>query len=371
MPTDPRIVTQPPWGRGGGFQTTMMDDAAQLRTVTSLMNDLYRASLPPDDPMYLELSPTALDQHSSALLDWAQYVPDLVSGVRDQLSTQYGFDPTNSPGDNAVATDIFNRLSSSLETSTQTTTTEQGITRTGSESFNRTTGTRVTRYVDKPTPEEFLDDFQNSITTFVQGMRQSGGIDQATADFLQSNPRLLLDNYIADLGARAARGEDIFRVVGVNGENTYLGERAGEASVSEYSGMTRSQIFEQIASSQRDQITSQVRQEYTGASGTTALTADQEQQVTEEVDRRINEQTNRLIGEQISQTGSQTELTTEAVISRPHLTTVFNISPLSFLQNQYTPESLRNLAAGRRGTEEAQARTARGIAPSAPRRVGG
>jgi len=150
-----------------------------------------------------------------------------------------------------------------------------------------------------------------------------------------------------------------------------LGARPGEAEVSQYSGQTRQQIYEQIATSQRDQITSEVTNTYTAANGGAPLTADQQQQVHEETDRRINEITNRLVNETIQQSGTETTLTAEEVISRPHLTTVFKFSPTDFLKTNFTPESLMNLAAGQRGTEQARRMTAQGITPSAPRRVGG
>lgn len=390
MPTgdDPRIVLEEPWRpRLGGGATRSLSENEQLVRVTTLMNDIYRYALPTDDPMHLDMTPTQLDLHDQALESWADYVPDLVSGVSDALKRQYGFSPADTnTGGNSLAADVFNRIISTAEHSTEHTTTTQttdrestsGTDRQGSQYFERTTGRKETRYVDVPTPDEFLNDFQTSLSTYVHGLKGAGQIDQTDADFLLNDPSLLFDSYMADLGARASRGEDIFKVVGATGTPVDLGTRAGDSSIEEYSGMTRDQIYERIVSTQHDQIEENIRstissgQTQTDAAGNALpFTTEQEQQVQQETDRQLNELTNNLMNEQISQSGKNIILTQEEVLSRPHLTTIFANSPLAFLQSTYDPQKLQNLVAGRRGTRQEEQQTARGVVPSAPRRVGG
>lgn len=359
--------------------------------MTTLLTDIWRYSLPDDDPMHLDMSPVQLDAHDSQLQRWAQYAPDLVDGVIGALESHYGFTPVQPPGGsdggyNSAAAEVFNRItgavSSSQERTNRTQTTDrettEGINRTGTSEFHRTTGRRETRFIDVPTPEEFLNDFQNGSTTYLRGLLSEGVVDRETVDFLMDNPDLLFDGYLADLGARAARGEDIFRVVGTENEIERLGERLGESFTEEYSGFTRDQIYEQIVSTQKDKIMEEVRTQFSeqqtqtdSAGNALPFTTEQEQQIMEETNRRLNEITNRLVNEQIEQSGSMTQLTVEEMIARPKLATVFKISPLSYLQSQYTPQSLMNLAAGRRGTEQRRRDTATGSTPVAPRRVGG
>lgn len=374
MPTDPRIVPVAAFGVGGPLTTTRtLSIEEQANQVQQLLNDLYRASLPESDPLYRPMAPTELDSHVTSLEAWSSYVPDLVTQTRDTLSQQYGFSPTDTGtgGDAAVATafnSILNTLQRSTTTSTETTRTDQTITRTGSQGQERTTARRVTRFVDLPTPEEFLNDFQTGLATHITALRQSGGLSKETGDWMLANPDYFYDLYLGDLGQRAAKGENIFRVVGQTGEPVRIGQRIGEASEDITSGIDRQAIREVIDSQQRTALTEQVKQTL-GVTGTT--TSEQDQQITSEVDRLINEQTDRKINEAVDYYGTDRVLTVEEIIARPHLTTVFTVSPIDYLKTQFKPADLETIAAGRRGTRQAEAETARGVAPSAPRRLGG
>lgn len=84
----------------------------------------------------------------------------------------------------------------------------------------------VAKYFDVPTPEDFLDNFDIALATHVQGLVVSGELDKDTARWILDNPDILLDEYIAELGSRAQAGEQIFKVVGIGGEDA-----AGEGGV--------------------------------------------------------------------------------------------------------------------------------------------
>lgn len=373
----------PPPATTGGSTSTLprwyydapnLPEEQQRGIITNLMSDIYRAGLDEQDPLYLPLSPTALDAHVNALNMWANQNPDLVLSVRDELAPQFGYDPgSNSGSADAGITAALNQILSTAEstttTQTITTNTSEGVTRTGTRESERTTGQRVTRFIDIPTEEEFMNDFTVGHTSYVQGLLRQGSITREAADWAMDNQEFFYTQYLTDLSRRVEAGEDIFKVVGAEGTPVKVGERMGDSTFREYSGVDREAVHERVVTNERTRIEEDVRTNYVSTG--TLTTTEQEQQIQQETDRRVNEETNRLINEAISYHGTEAVLTVEEIFARPNLTTVFKISPADFLTSQFTPHSLEQTAAGQRGTEQARAVTARGIAPSAPRRLGG
>ena len=84
----------------------------------------------------------------------------------------------------------------------------------------------IRRYVDVPTAAQFLDDFETGTNTYLAGLRDAGQISQFDMDLARGQMGSLLDDYLGELGQRAARGEDIFEVVGLAGEIERLGSIA-------------------------------------------------------------------------------------------------------------------------------------------------
>lgn len=123
---------------------------------------------------------------------------------------------------------------------------------TGSENRNTTTnqnsdenvtGSRnstgtARKYMDVPTPEEFLDDFQNGFAAHVKSARQSGALSLNQARWLMDNPDIFFNDYLGELSQRAARGEQIFQPTKFDPSETYLGTRKGDVSQNTTRGQT-------------------------------------------------------------------------------------------------------------------------------------
>ena len=155
----------------------------------------------------------------------------------------------------------FTKAETSNQTGTEnerynTTATENSIT-----SGSRTQTGSQRKYIDIPTPEEFMDDFQNGFATHVKAMRKSGGLSLNQARWLLDNPDMFFDEYIGELGTRAARGEQIFEPTRFDPSTNYMGTRAGDYSDSNTVSKTQKSAIE-------DAVTSGVRESEFARSGT-------------------------------------------------------------------------------------------------------
>lgn len=203
-----------------------------------------------------------------------------------------------------------------------------GVTRAISEHVDTTITRReeLTRreFLNIPTPEEFLDDFQVALATHVQELTQAGELSIQDGEFLLDNPGVLLNDYLADLGERASRGEDVFKPVGVEGEPELLGARPGRQE-------TRQALTDRAAVTQTAE---QAQRTATAAGGEVAgaITAGQ---------------TTAQRTEQERFAGTMKE--TEEIFARPKLGVVQAPSPLSFLQESFPAAQLKLRVAAPRG----------------------
>lgn len=380
-PIDPRYVQVTPTIPGQGLTPPRLMTPEEQRTaVTTLLNDLYRAQLDEDDPMYLAIPQPRLDFYREHIDAWSYYVPNLVLNVTNDLDQQYGYslqDPNREidPGLGAVVNEILSTAETRSETIRTDTTSQVTVDREGATERERETQVTETRFVDLPTAEEFMNDFRVGFASYTQELRSQGLITSETANWMAVNPDIFYDRYLADLARRAEAGEDIFQVVGASqdphtvGPQVYIGDRPGGQEILETTGIDRERIYQEVVNNERSQIEEEVIRDLTSTG--TVETTEQQQQVDAEVDRRLNERTNTLINEAIEYFGTESTITTEQVFARPNLTAVFRISPKDFLTSALTPHSVTQLAAGRGARAEAVARAPRGDIPSAPRRVGG
>lgn len=226
-----------------------------------------------------------------------------------------------------------------------------------------TTGLRETEFVELPTPEEFLDNFQVGLATWADNMLQSGQIDVGTRDFVLSNPRQFYDSYLAEQGRLAEAGEDPFRVVGLEGAAERLGERFGGLTRAE---TTRVSTEERISDTELNELINTTIERLTGSisDGAPQDISENIRTTVENVFRERQETTTREQFQSIS-----TTLSVEEIFGRPQLAQVAALAPLDFLRGQFTPISVKNLAAGPGQISPVEAR--RAAVPSAPRRLGG
>lgn len=192
-------------------------------------------------------------------------------------------------------------------------------------------------YIDVPTAEEFLDNFETAFSGFAANAAEAG-MSSADIDtlldprsgFMQS----MLQEYMGNLAQRAQAGEDIFEVVGVGGQEERLGTRTGDITETAIGRMTRTEA-EQILTERGEEITSESIQS----------TIDEDFQTRQETMATTTEETTTSTQEEITgETGTTRFEETEELFSRPRVTPVFRFSPTEFL--------LTRFASGTEGTPE-------------------
>lgn len=199
-------------------------------------------------------------------------------------------------------------------------------------------------YFEVQTAEKFLDDFFNAFAGFAQSASAAGlsGGDIETmlnpaSGFMQS----MLTEYIGQQAQRAAAGEDIYEVVGVDGQEEFIGTRTGDVTRTEVRRMTRTEAEETLRR-QGETVTTESIQQTIDAdmqSQQSAITTITDQEVTTQRDT-----TREQIG--VSEFREEVE-----IFARPRLDQVFKFSPSDFLQQRFGAEELDESAIGRIATE--------------------
>ena len=124
-------------------------------------------------------------------------------------------------------------------TATNQTTGTRNLTSNQTGTTNLTGSART--YLDIPTPEQFLDDFQNAFATHISGL----GLGAPEQQWVMDNMGMFLNEYIGELGTMAARGEPVFKPTDIKDDAYYLGSRAGEVSSTRQQGTTNTQTLQQ------------------------------------------------------------------------------------------------------------------------------
>lgn len=205
--------------------------------------------------------------------------------------------------------------------------------------FSTTTSetTRQTRrYVDVPTPDEVLDDFETGFQAHINSLVTSGALSQRDAAIANDMAEEFFNLYLAELGQRAAKGEDIFTVVGTDADEQLIGTRPGEVT---------------------DETTKGTREE----KGTTTTTG-----------RPVGAppSTDQRTEEQKTEFESQQKLTEEEqLVRRNRLAVVRDLSPMEFLSKTFTPSQLATFVQSRKGVRQRTAETRTGLPVSTPTRI--
>lgn len=218
-------------------------------------------------------------------------------------------------------------LSGALNTSTNRTT------NIVSDTVSRTDRT-TTRYVDVPTPDEFLDDFDNAFSIHVEGLVQTGQLRPEVAQFAQQNRSLFFGEYLREQVGRLLKGEPLYKVTGTSADERLIGSRRGEVT--------------------QDKGTSRQTERATSAASQTAVPS--ETPLGKAIESASTETENRT--EQSTYDTTLDE--TEALIQRNKLAVVANLSPLDFLKGSAEAKRLNLLYGGQKGAAQRAAQTAAG-----------
>lgn len=265
------------------------------------------------------------------------------------------------------------------------TTTTGGVTEITTREIGRTA------FVDVPTPEEFLDDWENAFAGYMYSLFNSGQINRETLDYAFANRTVFLNRYLAALSERMARGEDIFKVVGLTGPVQTIGHRFGGREVtgvtterSEYSrgesvsregpppppGVSEAQLRAVQEAYKRDPVAADrffktlavqeaYRRDPVAAQRFFEAAAKNPEAVARLVGggggafpqtesglpaRQTTERTQR--GRDVAR---ETTTVLEEIVRRPKLGLVFAYSPMDFLQQTLDADTLIAMAAGPRG----------------------
>lgn len=222
-------------------------------------------------------------------------------------------------------TDINAILSGALNTRSTVNTKSNVVTNT-----QRTT----TNYVDLPTPEEFLDDFNNAFAMHIQGLAKTGAVRPEVAAFAANELKTqLFGDYLRAQTAQLLNGNPLYRVVGLNPDAKLLGTRPGDQSQT---------TAQQQSTTQSSQSQTSAPAAASSGQGAAAYTS------------TLDETTNA------ARNDVQNDVNNEAVVQRNKLGVVANLSPLDFLKDQATAQRLNFLYGGQKGAAVREARTAAG-----------
>lgn len=292
--------------------------------------------------------------------------------------------------------DLYNKVSSSLTTLEKArggTPGAPGSLSDGnaSSSFNSTFSERSTvdrrqqqdvqqltsRYVDLPTADEFLDDFENAYNIHLTGLVQTGAINPAVAQFARENMSQVFGEYLREQTARLLKGEPLWRVVGQNANNQLVGRRTGEFSDTDTqtAAETRENFNRTEATRSAGGATptspAQTGQTATGGATGGAAPASQAPAAQSAADAAAQSTLGNVVENASGTTSGSTyedfyqrEKTRfqqdEAIVSRNRLGYVANLAPLDFFKDQATAQRLNLLYGGYKGAQVRQNQTAAG-----------
>lgn len=301
---------------------------------------------------------------------------DFIEGLSPE-SRQEAIETGVVPSENLIsADDLIDRIMSGrddADSGPAEEITESGARTTIGETIRDITGTESTEflelveqisreYIDVPTNEEILDNFETAFSGFAANASEAG-LSQADiqtmldprSGFMQS----MLQEYMGEIAQRAQAGEDLFEVVGVDGGEEFLGTRTGDVVSETIGRMSRTQA-EEVLRERGEQVTNESVQR----------TIDEDFQQQQSSLSETTDQTTTQTEETTSGTTGQTRFEgTEEIFRRPRVTPTFAFSPTEFFLTRFapgtegTPEEVRERFLGQMATE---------IRASAPRqRPGG
>ena len=214
----------------------------------------------------------------------------------------------------------------------------------------------LTQFVDIPTADEFLDNFQVGFTTYIGGLVDAGELSSSDAQIARENSNFFLNDYLAELGSRAAAGENIFKVVGVPGGGSFQ------------DALEQARLTEDLGTRPGGTTVVETTAEGTVAEETTEQVVGTQTQVTDGVPSTVARDTEETVVSTTATTGQTTSVTEdiEQIVSRPNLAVVNILSPIDFLNQKFpSAGALATTIRGRFGTASSQALRARSGSPLA------
>ncbi len=321
--------------------------------------------------------PWPYTSESDGATGYEAYERDLQAGLIDEDGNVLDT-PDVDAVDNQRRQDAEDARSETIGGSTTTgtsTSTEATTTTSRSTRRSRTTGRDVSvteqlsrRFIDVPTKEKFLDDFQNAFSGFAQGAiaaGMSGGDlnDMMSQDFVQ----MMMSEYMGNLAERAARGEDIFELVGTEEDFRHIRTEPGTESTTrgrstEETRSTGEDTSESVSrgrtgSESEETSASETTEEGTGGRGSRGR--DTSTQTGTSTSTRTSRGTETGLSTSERTRESRFRERTE-VLSRPEISAVYKFSPTDFLAGRFGKKmdeatlgrlstEIRASAAGKRG----------------------
>ncbi len=228
----------------------------------------------------------------------------------------------------------------------------------------------IIKFIDVPTAEAVLDDFETGFEGFLAGMRQQG-LSQTDMGFARDSFDSFFNDFLGDLALRAANGEDVFTVVGVDANEVFLGERLGGASETTTTGTettTGQQTEESV--SERETREREEREQSTQTDQTSTATQDGESSTRTESDDQTRtdtrDETTTVDQEETTNTETdnvteidqrETDFEIEQIVQRDRIDVVRSTSPGQFLSGRFSsPGALSTAVRSRAGQEDARRR---------------
>lgn len=234
--------------------------------------------------------------------------------------------------------------------------------------FGNSTQTGTNRaFLDIPTPEEFLDNFQNALATHVQNLIQGGGLSKNAAAWVMKNPSSFLNNYTAKLGQMAQSGQQIFKGTIGNGPTTLLGTRMGNGGTTVTNG---------TQNGQNTRVTSDTTPSASVGAPLAGSPAPVGGQAMTNQMTPAGQVNSTPYGNAVSTVGggaagagdtrttttntttnnNQTTNMTEELYGRPNATALHTYAPLQFMKDTMSPDSINIMYEGEKGANNLRPR---------------
>lgn len=234
---------------------------------------------------------------------------------------------------------------------------------TGEKTSDFLTRETVRTYINIPTAEAVLDDWEKGFSAHIGGLVRTGELSDTDASLAFQQMDVFAREYFGEIGAMIERGEDPYRVVGLEGEPKFLGEREGAVSEAVSTGVTTEETETQRQEAEQRTVTE------TGARTTTPTGEAAETVTRDETTGTTRDEGVSLSQDQrIEHEQRQREEVTEQVFARPEIRPIFALSPTDFMGRR-DPGMLSSIVRQRQGRERALATRGAGGVVSGTRRV--
>lgn len=196
-------------------------------------------------------------------------------------------------------------------------------------------------FFDIPTPEEFLNDFENAFAGFAKSMRDAGLPQTDLAAMLDPSTgfiRTMFSEYMGKVAQRAQEGEEIFELVGTEGQTVQVGEREGQVTTIETTRVTRAEAETILRKSGQD-VTESAINSIIKESGEVSDVDSKTSTVSSDTSTSTEKSTTTT-------KASTKETVTEELFSRPGVARVFKFSPTDFLVDKFNAEDIDDVSVG-------------------------